>query len=40
MPGLGYSSTVTLDPLTKRFEPYRVPSNDVAQAFLKLVFGT
>jgi len=39
MPGLGYSSTVTLDPLTKRFEPYRVPSDEVGQVFLKKVFG-
>ena len=39
LPGLGYSSTVTLDPLTKRFEPYRVPSDEVGQVFLKRVFG-
>jgi hypothetical protein len=39
LPGLGYSSTVTLDPLTKRFEPYRVPSDEVAQVFLKRVFA-
>ena len=39
LPGLGYSSTVTLDPLTKRFEPYRVPSDEVGQVFLDRVFG-
>jgi len=39
VPGLGYSETITLDPLTKRFEPYRVPSDEVAQVFLKRVFG-
>jgi hypothetical protein len=36
---LGYSETITLDPLTKRFEPYRVPSDEVAQVFLKRVFA-
>jgi hypothetical protein len=39
LPNLGYSETITLDPLTKRFEPYRVPSDEVALAFLKRVFG-
>jgi hypothetical protein len=39
LPRLGYSETITLDPLTKRFEPYRVPSDEVAQVFLKRVFG-
>lgn len=39
VPGLGYSETITLDPLTKRFGPYRVPSNEVAPSFLKSVFG-
>jgi len=39
LPGLGYSETITLDPLTKRFEPYRVPSDEVAQVFLKRVFA-
>jgi hypothetical protein len=39
LPGLGYSETITLDPLTKRFEPYRVPSDEVAEVFLKRVFG-
>jgi hypothetical protein len=39
LPELGYSETITLDPLTKRFEPYRVPSDEVADVFLKRVFG-
>jgi len=39
IPGLGYSETITLDPLTKRFEPYRVHSDEVGQVFLKRVFG-
>ena len=40
LPGLGYSETITLDPLTKRFVPYRVASGDVGLAFLKRVFRT
>lgn len=39
LPGLGYSQTITLDPLTKRFEPYRVPTDEAAHLFLKKVFG-
>ncbi len=39
LPGIGYSSTITLDPLTKRFAPYRVKGDEVAQAFLKSVFA-
>ena len=39
LPGLGYSETITLDPLTKRFEPFRVASNEVGSTFLKRVFG-
>jgi hypothetical protein len=39
MPGIGYSSTITLDPLTKHFAPYRVPSDDVGSAFLKCAFA-
>jgi hypothetical protein len=38
LPGLGYSETITLDPLTKRFGPYRVESAAVGSAFLKSVF--
>jgi hypothetical protein len=37
LPGLGYSETITVDPLTKRFVPYRVPSGEVGMAFLKRV---
>ena len=40
MPDLGYSETITLDPLTKRFELYRLPSNEVGHMFLKRVFGS
>jgi hypothetical protein len=36
---LGYSETITVDPLTKKFEPYRVPTSDVAVAFLKAAIG-
>lgn len=39
LPGLGYSETITLDPLTKRFLPYRIPSEEVGSAFLERVFG-
>jgi hypothetical protein len=35
IPDLGYSETMTLDPLTKRFLKYRVPSEEFAAAFLK-----
>ena len=40
LPGLGYSTTITLDPLTARFGPYRVPSDEVGHVFLKSVFGS
>lgn len=40
LPDLGYSETITLDPLTKRFAPYRVPSDEVGQVFLKSVFAS
>jgi hypothetical protein len=39
LPGLGYSETITLDPLRKRFVPYRVPSEQVGSVLLKSVFG-
>ena len=39
LPGLGYSQTITLDPLTKRFQPYRVPTDEAAQLFLTKVFA-
>jgi len=38
MPDLGYSETITVDPLTERFEPYRVPSDQLGSAVLKRVF--
>jgi hypothetical protein len=39
LPDLGYSETITLDPLTDRFVPYRIPSDQVGSAVLKMVFG-
>lgn len=40
LPRLGYSETITLDPLTKRFIPYRVPTDELGATFLKSVFGS
>jgi hypothetical protein len=40
LPDLGYSETITVDPLTKRFSPYRVPSDEVGSALLKRVFAS
>lgn len=37
LPDLGFSETITLDPLTKRFVPYRVASDQVASVFLKAI---
>jgi hypothetical protein len=37
LPGLGYSETITTDPLTKRFAPYRIPSDQLGSVFLKKV---
>lgn len=39
LPELGYSETITLDPLTKRFAAYRIASDQVGSAFLKNVFS-
>jgi hypothetical protein len=39
IPELGYSETMTLDPLTKRFLKYRVPSEEFASAFLTTAFA-
>lgn len=39
MPELGYSETITVEPLTKRFEPYRVSSEQVGAALLEKLFG-
>ena len=38
IPGLGYSETITVDPLTKRFLQYRVPTDQVGAVFLKQAF--
>ena len=38
MPELGYSETITVDPLTKRFEPYRVASDQVGTVLLSQLF--
>ena len=37
LPDLGYSTTITLDPLTKRFVPYRIASDQVGSAFLNAI---
>lgn len=39
LPELGYSETMTLDPLTKRFREYRVPADEFGSMFMK-AFGT
>jgi len=39
LPELGYSETVTLDPLTKRFLKYRIPSEEFAATFLGKAFA-
>ena len=39
LPGLGYSETITVEPLTKRFVPYRVRSDELGSVLLKKVFG-
>ena len=39
IPDLGYSESVTLDPLTKRFRKYQIPSDDFGSVFLKKAFG-
>ena len=39
MPELGYSETLTLAPLTKRFRPYQVASEQVGRTLLERVFG-
>jgi hypothetical protein len=38
LPDIGYSETITVDPLTKRFAAYQVPSEQVGSVFLKSVF--
>jgi hypothetical protein len=38
IPELGYSETVTLDPLTRRFRRYQLASTEFGQAFCKVAF--
>lgn len=40
IPHVGFSETITIDPLTKKFAPYRVPTDEVAAAFLEAAFGS
>ena len=35
---LGYSETVRLDPLTKRFRKYQIPANDFGSVFMRMAF--
>jgi hypothetical protein len=39
IPDLGYSETVTLDPLTRRFRRYQLASAEVGQTFCKVAFN-
>lgn len=39
IPELGYSETLTLDPLTKRFNPYQLTAEDFGAALLKRIFS-
>jgi|GEM_PF-3880894 len=39
IPDLGYSETLTLDPLTKRFKPYQLPAENFAAALLQRIFS-
>jgi hypothetical protein len=39
-PGLGFSETLTLDPLTKRFQKYRVPSEEFGSRLMQTAFGS
>lgn len=38
IPELGYSETLTLDPLTKRFRNYRIASDEFGSTFLERAF--
>src|SRR2546421_4332851 len=40
IPKLSYNTTITLNPLTKRFAPYRVPTGEFGAVFLDRVFGS
>lgn len=39
IPGLGFSETLTLDPLTKRFRKYQEVASDFGKAFMDAAFG-
>ena len=39
IPDLGYSETVTLDPLTRRFRRYQLASTEFGQTFCKVAFN-
>ena len=39
IPELGFSETMTLDPLTKRFRPYQVPSDEFGATLMRIAFG-
>ena len=39
IPELGYSETLTLDPLTRRFRPYQLPCDQLGPVLLARVFG-
>jgi hypothetical protein len=40
MPELGFSETLTLDPLTKRFQKYLIRSDDFGRRFMEMAFET
>ena len=40
LPGLGLKDAITVDPLTERFVPYRVPIDQFGAVFLSKVFGS
>jgi hypothetical protein len=40
IPELGFSETVTLDPLTKRFRKYQLPAEDFGKTFMKIAFAS
>jgi hypothetical protein len=40
IPKLGYNTTITLNPLTKRFAPFRVSTSDLGAVFLRKAFDS
>jgi hypothetical protein len=40
LPKLGFSETMTLDPLTKRFRKYQLPAADFGKTFMEKAFAT